>query len=329
MMPRVGLVGLGNWAMALGQHLSRKGCEILGWSNQAGEIDGINRIRRHPRCFQEVELSGNFSATGDLSLVTARDLVLIVVPAASLDDVIPQIKPPPGSTLLSAVKGMETKSMLTPLQFMRREFGSAVNLCVLSGPSFARDVISGRPCGVVAASEQEDTARKIAELFSNEFMKVYVSTDPLGVELGGIVKNIIAIAAGISDGLNLGDSARAGLVTRGLAEMVRFSEAMGADRMTLFGLSGLGDLAMTASSNLSRNRTVGLRLGRGEKLDQILSSLGSVAEGVHTTPIILEMAQKLQVEMPITFHVAQLLRGETDPPAMARSLITRPIKREY
>lgn len=329
MMPVVGLVGLGNWAIALGQHLARKGCQVVGWSNRAEEINGINKNRRHPRCFSDIELAANFNATEDLALVMSCEYVLVVVPAATLDDVIPRLKPAPGITVISAIKGMETRSLLTPLQFMRREFGKAQNLCVLSGPSFARDVVSCRPCGVVAAAESEGVARSVAELFSSEFMKVYVSTDPLGVELGGIVKNIIAIAAGISDGLRLGDSARAGLITRGLAEMVRFAEAMGAARMTLFGLSGLGDLAMTASSDLSRNRTVGLRLGAGESLSQIIASLGSVAEGVHTTPLVLEMARKLQVEMPITEHVAELLRGETNPATMARSLITRPIKKEF
>ena len=329
MTEHVGLVGLGNWAIALGQHLARAGCRVTGWSNAQSEIEGVNQHRRHPRCFPDIELVPGFTATSDLSVVMAQRLVLAVIPAAALDEVVPLMKPAQGSTVISAIKGMETRSLLTPLQFMRSAFGTGVSLCVISGPSFARDVITAKPCGVVAASEDESVAREVAELFSNERMKVYVSTDPLGVEIGGIVKNIIAIAAGISDGLGFGDSARAGLITRGLAEMMRLAEAMGADRMTLFGLSGLGDLAMTASSDLSRNRTVGLRLGRGETLAQIVASLGSVAEGVHTTPIILEMAARLGVEMPITSHVAELLRGETNPAAMARSLITRPIKREF
>ena len=159
-------------------------------------------------------------------------------------------------------------------------------------------------------------------------MRVYVSTDPLGVELGGILKNVIAIAVGASDGLGLGDSARAGLITRGLAEMTRLACAMGADARTLAGLSGLGDLVLTCTCDSSRNRTVGMRLGRGEKLQEILSTLGSVAEGVKTTASVLKLAATYGVEMPITVQVDKLLRGETSPRESLQALISRPLKKE-
>jgi len=326
---RIGLIGLGNWGTALGQHLACKGHEVLGWSNDPQQVSGIAAQHRNPRCLSEVLLDDRFSATESLQGAMAGEMVLIVLPSAALEAVVPQMKPPAGSVLISAIKGLESHTLLTPLQFLRGRLTGSFELCVISGPSFARDVIARKPCGVVAGAEREEIARLVAETFSNEFMRVYVSTDPLGVELGGIVKNVIAIAAGISDGIGLGDSARAALITRGLAEMVRFAEVMGAERQTLFGLSGMGDLAMTASSDLSRNRQVGLRLGRGETLPQIIQALGSVAEGVYTTPVLLELAAKHGIEMPITDQVARLLRGETTPAEMARALITRPLKKEF
>ena len=219
--------------------------------------------------------------------------------------------------------------MLTPLQLCKKHISIATDFVVLSGPSFAIDLVNLRPIGIVAASESEDAAWKTAEIFSSPTVKVYISTDPLGVELGGIVKNTIALAAGVCDGLGYGDSARAGLITRGLAEMQRLVSALGADPQTLSGLSGLGDLVMTASCDTSRNRTVGLRLGKGESLEQIMRTLGSVAEGVESSPLILELAQKHGVEMPITEQVCKFLRGEVSIQDAAAQLLARPSKREF
>lgn len=218
---------------------------------------------------------------------------------------------------------------MTPLQYLEERIKAPLSYGVLSGPSFAKDVVQGRPCGVVAASRDETTARRIAELFSSESMKVYVSLDPLGVELGGAVKNVIALAAGLSDGLGFGESARAGLITRGLAEIMRLAEAMGAKRETLAGLSGLGDLSMTASSPTSRNYTVGFRLGKGEKLSDILFDLGSVAEGVHTAPIVMKLALRYSVEVPICEQVNQLLLGKSTPKELVRNLMARPLRSEF
>ena len=328
-VPEVSVLGLGNWGTALAHHLASKGISVLGWAIEKEIIRGINEEKRNPRYLSDAPLNSELRATGDLAEALRAPVLVVVLPAAVLVEFLPKIKAAPGTVIVSATKGLESKSLRTPLQFAKDLFGSAYNLAVISGPSFARDVVRQKPCGIVAASANEAVARQVAELFSSQAMKVYMSTDPLGVELGGITKNVIAFAAGVSDGMGMGESARAGLITRGLAEMMRLATAMGADRQTLAGLSGLGDLAMTATSDLSRNRTVGVRLGRGESLQAIIDSLGSVAEAVTSTPLILRLGEKYKVDMPITSQAAKLLRGEASPEQLAKELIARPLKREF
>ena len=327
-MKQVAVLGLGNWGTALGNHLAHKGFDVLGWSVEADVVTSINTVHKNNRYLKNIELHPGLRATGELPQALSREILVLVFPSQFLGSVVPQIKVSPTTRVVSAIKGIDGKTLLTPLQYFQKYAGPCAGLAVFSGPSFAIDIAQRRPSGIVAASHDEAMARFVADLFSNDRMKVYTSTDPLGVELGGIVKNVIALAAGVSDGLQLGDSARAGLITRGLAEMMRLAKAMGADTRTLSGLSGLGDLVMTASCDTSRNRTVGLRLGRGEKLPDIISTIGSIAEAVETTPHILKLAQSYQVEMPITEQVARLLSGETSPPEMVKALVSRPIRAE-
>jgi len=328
-MQKVAVLGLGNWGTALANHLAAKGLEVLGWSIESTIVAGINSKHQNPQALSDVVLHPNLKATNNLNEILAFQIQVLALPSKALDDIVPKLPVSNDTVLISAIKGMEINQLMTPLQFLEKTIPTRIKTAVLSGPSFARDVVLQKPAGLVAASKDEATARLVAELFTSEYMRAYISSDPLGVELGGIIKNVIAIAVGVSDGLGFGDSARAGLITRGLAEMVRLSEAMGADKMTLFGLSGLGDLAMTASSDLSRNRQVGLRLGRGESLVQIINTLGSVAEGVLTAPLIFELAKRHRVDMPITERVVKLLSGEDTPLNMAKSLIGRPIKKEF
>ena len=327
--PSVAVIGLGNWGTALAHHLAGKGIDVVGWGREPEIAHSIATSHRNSLYLSDIELHPNVRATSSLTDTAGAQVMVLAFPSAGLEEILPQLAPREDTIIVSAIKGLEFSTRRTPLQCARSILGDTISLSVLSGPSFARDVVQRRPCGVVVASERESVARTIAELFTNETMRAYISTDPLGVELGGILKNVIALAVGVSDGLALGDSARAGLITRGLAEMMRFAAAEGADVRTLSGLSGLGDLAMTATSDLSRNRTVGLRLGRGESLDSIIKSLGSVAEGVRTTFAVEELARTLHIEMPITTHVAQLLRGEASAAEMARRLITRPVKPEF
>lgn len=328
-IPTISVIGLGNWGTALANHLATKGFPVLGWSRDPDAAQSINREHKNPHYLSEVSLHVNFRATASLNEALQNNFIVMTFPSSALSELIPMFALKEGSTLVSAVKGLEHKTCLTPLQFVGQKLQSKVSLAVLSGPSFARDIVIHKPSGVVAASLDEKVARMVADVFTSDWMKVYISTDPLGVEIGGIAKNVIALASGVSDGLGLGDSARAGLITRGLAEMTRLAKAMGVDERTLFGLSGLGDLVVTATSGLSRNRTVGLRLGKGEKLEEIVLTLGSVAEGVATAPLVLALSKKFNVEMPITEQVTKFLKGEVSAKDGVRYLLGRPMKREF
>jgi len=330
MLPsHIGVLGLGNWGTALANHLASKGIAVTGWCLEPEIATEINRSHRNPRYLSHVALEPGVRATNTLADVMGLPMVVFSVPSAYLTSLAPLLRMPSRTLLVSATKGLDHVSCQTPLQYLSSVISLDQPPAVISGPSFARDVVVRRPCGIVAASSSAEVAKIVAETFCADSMKVYTSGDPLGVEIGGIVKNVIALAAGVSDGLGFGDSARAGLITRGLAEMMRLGQAMGADVQTFSGLSGLGDLVMTASCDQSRNRTVGVRLGKGERLPDILANLGSVAEGVETTPLVVRLAQRYQVTMPITFQVDRLLRGEGTPLAMAQELMTRPMRSEF
>lgn len=325
----ISVLALGHWGTAIANHLAGKGHKVLGWSADEDAVREINTSRSQAGVFPGVRLNPDLTATNDLNEALQSAVVVMAFPSSALKDLISKLKVRKDAIVVSALKGIESESLKTPLQYAEDFLDPSARLVVLSGPSFAVDLINSRPLGLVAASKHDDAARQTAELFSSSSLKVYLSSDPLGVEIGGIVKNVIAIATGVCDGLGMGDSARAGLITRGLAEMMRLAEAMGAESKTLAGLSGLGDLVMTASCDTSRNRTVGLRLGRGEKLQDIINSLGSVAEGVLSTPLILKLAERHTVDMPITLLVSKFLRGEVQLADLPKELLSRPTKKEF
>jgi glycerol-3-phosphate dehydrogenase (NAD(P)+) len=329
-MKRIALLGLGNWGTALAEHLARQGMSVFAWTREAEIVESINEAQRNPVFLNHIALSPGIRASTCLEEVCQweAEFLLVVLPSGALELVFPQIQALSARGIVSAVKGFCGSTGLTPLQFIKGYFPELPS-AVVSGPSFASDVIEGKPAGLVSASTSASFAKSVAEIFSAKTMKVYHSSDPMGVELGGIVKNVIALAAGVCDGLDLGDSARAGLVTRGVAEIARFTAALGGQEQTVFGLSGLGDLIMTATCDQSRNRQVGLRLGRGESLESILHSLGSVAEGVRTAPFVCSLAREHGVEMPIAFAVERLLMGSSSPEELVQALIQRPIKKEF
>lgn len=326
---QIGIIGLGNFGTALAQHLACYHSSVLAWGRNQGLVDAINTKRENSSYLTGVSLHAGISATTDKQKLSSCSMLVFAVPSKILSTVISDITPAAHCLCVSAIKGIDASSGLTPIECLQNKFGRQVRYGVLSGPGFARDIVKGLPAGLVAASQEESAALEIATTFSHGNIRVYVSSDTIGVELGGIIKNVIAIAAGIVDGLGLGDSARAGIITRGLAEMMRLAVALGAQRETLSGLSGLGDLVLTATCDASRNRTVGLRLGQGETLTAIVESLNSVAEGITTTAQVLQLAEAHGIEMPITAHVHAVLDGGLSPAEMVTQLISRPLKKEF
>jgi glycerol-3-phosphate dehydrogenase (NAD(P)+) len=325
----IAVVGLGAWGSALSLYCARLGHSVTGWHRDDAHVADI-------RTRKEIAITRDYSAplpdtlrvTSNLSECCTQQLTIVALPASAWSDVLPTLKP--RGIVVSASKGIEKSSQRTPLTWANREFGiPSEKLCVISGPSFARDLARQTPISLVAASSDLITATAVATMLSSKTVRLYLSTDPLGVELGGILKNVIAIAVGISDALGYGPSTRAALITRGLAEMTRLAVSLGAQQQTLSGLSGLGDLVMTSTDDQSRNRIVGLRLGKGEKLSQILANLSSTAEGVLSAPLAASMAQSANVDAPITDLVVKVLRGEIAPQDLATTLMSRPLKGEF
>lgn len=314
----IGIVGLGNWGTALGKHCSALGIKVIGWDRDVDVVRSIKERKFHPKYHEGISIP--FETSENLEDCLKADIIILAIPSEALED-IPLDGLKKDSILISAIKGFVGEK--TPLQYLETKVSNS--LCVLSGPSFAYDVIRGNPLGIVAGSK--DVASIVSSKLSGKGMRIYPSTDSLGVELGGALKNVIAIAAGVSDGLGYGDSTRAGIITRGLAEMIRLARVMGAKFETLCGLSGLGDLLMTATSPLSRNRTLGYRLGKGENINDI--KLGSVAEGIGTSKKALILANKYGVELPITEQVAKLIDREITPLEMEKNLLSRALNSEF
>ena len=323
---RIAVMGAGSWGTALALVLARKGYRVELWSHTPERVEEMLDSRQNRRYLPDFTLPDNIRPGSDPALVAGCAAVVMVVPSHGYRDVFRQIIPhlAPGTPIISAAKGIENDTLLTMTQVMAQELLRAAGasaaggpealgprelaavshpLGVLAGPSFAREVAEGLPTAVTVAAARAEDARYFQDLFFTERFRVYAGTDLLGQELGGALKNIIAIAAGISDGLGYGTNSRAALITRGLAEITRLGVKMGALPLTFSGLAGLGDLVLTCTGDLSRNRGVGLKLGRGMKLAEILAEMQMVAEGIKTTASAWALAQKLGVEMPILEQV--------------------------
>ena len=324
---RIAVIGMGAWGSALALHCARAGHSVVGWSRDKALVERAQSSGEFQFSGTTCALPSNLTLTHQLQDTANAEMTIIALPARAWAEVVPHVA---ARVIVSATKGLEKESGLTPLSYAAEKLKVARDtLAVISGPSFASDLIAGHPISIVASSTSEALAQEVATTLSNESLRVYTSTDPLGVELGGILKNVIAIAAGVSDSLEYGPSARAALITRGLAEMAALATAMGANFKTLSGLSGLGDLLMTATENQSRNRAVGLQLGKGAKLESVIASLGSTAEGVSSAPLVQRVAQEKGVEVPITDQVVRLLRGEVIPSELTKALMCRPLRREF
>lgn len=329
----VAVIGAGSWGTSLAILLSSKGIPVRLWAHNASHVEELKDKRENNKYLPAIALPKSLEPTASLQdAVEGAELVLMVVPSHGYRDVFSQLLPflDEGVKIISAVKGVENNSLCTMHQVMVEELGqeSAVELGVLSGPSFAKEVALKRPTAVTIGFENIKTAQWAQSIFSTDFFRVYTSVDIDGLELSGAFKNIIAIAAGICDGLDFGFNTRAALITRGLAEMQRLGVAMEADATTFSGLSGLGDLLLTCTGDLSRNRNVGLELGRGNSIEKIEQEMFMVAEGVKTTLSVYQLARKWNVDTPILDEVYNIIYEGKDCLEAVQDLLARELKPE-
>lgn len=329
----VSVIGAGSWGTALVKPLSRQIRDVYLWGHRAEHVASLRQFRQNRTYLPGFFLPDNVLPVDSLeTAVRDKKYIIMVVPSHVFRGVFQQVVPwlRRDAIVVSAVKGIENDSLLTMTQVMSEELpkSTGVDIGALAGPSFAREVADGVPTAVTVSASSLSSAREIQNIFSTECFRVYTSTDLIGLELGGALKNIIAIAAGICDGLGYGTNTRAALITRGLAEISRLGVAMGASPLTFAGLGGLGDLVLTCTGDLSRNRTVGLKLGQGKKLDIILGEMEMVAEGVKTTRSAMAMAQKTGVEMPILEQVYLMLYEDKPCRDAVNDLLARDLKEE-
>ncbi len=328
---RVAVIGAGSWGTALAHHLGCLGHDVRLWVFEPELLEILQRQRENTFFLPGIKLSPNISYWDDKNLaVQDAAVVVMAVPSHVFRQVLGSLYPhdPTQVTVVSATKGIETDTLLTMEGVVREVWGPEHAYAVLSGPSFALEVAQAQPTVVTVASRQRDVAKAIQRLFFSPSFRVYTTYDVTGVELGGALKNIMALATGILEGLGLGANPRAALITRGLAEIIRLGTRLGANPMTLAGLAGLGDLVLTCTSVQSRNFRVGRRLGAGEQLPAILASMKMVAEGIKTTAATHFLAKKLGVEMPIVEQVYRILYEEQSPQQAVRALMTRALKDE-
>jgi glycerol-3-phosphate dehydrogenase (NAD(P)+) len=332
-MLTVCVLGAGSWGTALAKVLADKGNPTTLWAHREELARSINEEHRNLRYLPNAVLPATLRATGDLGeALRGAELVVVVVPSHAFRRVIREARPmiPDGALLCSATKGIENESLMLMSEVFLAELGWQVEarLTYLSGPSFAKEVSEGQPTAVVAAGTSHRATELVQHAFATDRLRVYASYDVVGVEVGGALKNVIAIAAGAADGLGFGHNARAGLITRGLAEIGRLAAAKGANPLTLAGLAGMGDLVLTCTGDLSRNRTVGFEMGKGRTLEDVLASLGQVAEGVKTTKSANDLAAKMGVELPIVGEVYRVLYEGKPARQAVVDLMTRALKRE-
>jgi glycerol-3-phosphate dehydrogenase (NAD(P)+) len=332
MASAVTVLGAGSWGTALAIHLGRLGHPVDLWGRSAALAVRLREAGEHPDCHPGVSFPESLNPTADLAAAVGRaEAVVMSCPSHAMHGLAEQVRPllNEHALIVSTAKGIEQdthRTMSAILETVLPDHRTRVS--VLSGPSFAREVARGMPTAVTAAASDLSVAEELQQLFNGPTLRVYTSTDVVGVEIGGAVKNVIALAAGVSDGLGFGHNTRAALITRGLAEISRLAIELGADPRTLYGLSCLGDLVLTCTGDLSRNRSVGLRLGRGEKLQDIIASMSEVAEGVRNTLSVRSLSRSVRVEMPITEQMYDVLYEDKEPAKAVVDLMARRLKPE-
>ncbi|MHB8066709.1 MAG: NAD(P)H-dependent glycerol-3-phosphate dehydrogenase [Desulfobaccales bacterium] len=330
-MQAVAVIGAGAWGTTLAQVLADKGVPVRLWVREPEVFAGLARDRINHTFLPGVRLSARIMFTQEFAVaLQGVRAALMSVPSHYFREVLRELRPhlTPETVIVSATKGIEIESLLTMEGVVREELGAAVSYAVLSGPSFAREVAQKTPTAVTIASRRREVAHTLQRLFSTPYFRVYTSHEVTGAELGGALKNIFAIGTGILEGMGLGANSRAAVITRGLAEMTRLGVRLGANPMTLMGLAGLGDLVLTCTSSLSRNFQVGVKLGKGLSLPEIMEGMTEVAEGVKTARAVHLLAQRLGVDMPIVEAVYRILYEGLAPREAIKKLMTRELKDE-
>lgn len=327
---RCAVVGAGAWGTALADLLARNKHEVRLWAYEPDVVDSINRRHENVRFLRDHALTSSIQATGDLNAaVDSAELVIFATPSHVLRSITRSVAGslPASSPLVVATKGIEKGTLCLMTEVVEQE-AKAATVVALSGPSFASEVVSCQPTAVVVASGEEGAARIAQQALSSPYFRAYTHTDVVGVELGGALKNVMAVATGIAEGLGLGFNARAALVTRGLAEMTRLGVALGAEDTTFAGLAGLGDLVLTCTGSLSRNRAVGVEVGKGRQLDEVLRDRETVAEGVFAAQSARELAARKGIEMPIVDAVNRVLFEGQSARSAIGALMTRELRAE-
>ncbi len=334
MKEKVAVIGAGSWGTALALLLAGRGHQVFLWSHRQEHCREMAAERENRKYLPGHLFPENLEVTDNTAVVRDTDLVVMAVPSHGMREVFSGIAPElrEGARVVSAAKGIEEKTLLTMTavmaEVMEKQGSGRAVFGVLSGPSFAKEVVEQVPTAVTVAFAGRGDAEWVQQRFHTEWFRVYTATDVIGLELGGAFKNIIAIAAGISDGLGYGSNTRAALITRGLAEIARLGASLGADPLTFSGLAGMGDLVLTCTGGLSRNRQVGLELGRGRKIDEIVAGMNMVAEGVKTTRSGRDLARRQGVEMPIVEQVFQVIYEDKPCRDAVLELLSREHKRE-
>ena len=330
---KIAVIGAGSWGTTLANLLAEKGCKVDLWVREEEVYQQIKEERVNGVFLPHMELVPQLNPVRSYEeALWEKELILLVVPSHVLREVLNHIKPHlrPGIALMTGTKGIENDSLLTMSQVaesvLPKEYTD--HFACLAGPSFAKEVFQKFPTAVTIACHDVKHAERLQRLFYTQFFRVYITQDLMGVQLSGATKNVIAIAAGTADGLNFGHNARAALITRGLAEISRLGVAMGANPLTFAGLAGMGDLVLTCTGDLSRNRTVGLKIGKGMTLQEIMKGMTMVAEGVRTSISAHQLAKKMGVDMPIINQVYEILYEEKDPMDAVKELMTRELKQE-
>jgi glycerol-3-phosphate dehydrogenase (NAD(P)+) len=329
---KVTVVGGGAWGTALADLLARKGEQVTLWAREAEVIESVNQRHRNDMFLPGAELAPTLRAEADLSAsLRGVETIVSAAPSHAVRGVMTEAAAALREArplVVSASKGLDPDRLERPSSVLLEVMATATPIAVLSGPSFAWEVFQRQPTAVVAASTVDDVARRTQRLFSTNYFRVYSHTDVIGVELAGALKNVIALAAGILEGLGLGFNTRAALITRGLAEITRLGVALGAQPMTFAGLAGMGDLILTATGALSRNRTLGVALGQGQTLEQALAGKAAVVEGVNTTRTAVALGERHGVELPIAREVSNILFHKKPPRQAIADLMERELKAE-